>query len=145
MGLDGFSMGNLGLHAELTSAQMATQSEQLALRESEIKVKDVTKTAEDTGIKDKEGQDDDKSFLGDFGASYQDNEESSEEKNDSADKFFESKNPRDYSIRINYKTELIELYNNKDSNVVETIKANDLMNVVSRLDNPSGVLVNRKI
>lgn len=148
MGLDGFSMGNLGLNAELTSAQMATQAEQLAMKESEIKIKDVTKMAEDAGVKRK---DEDSENKNPFEDNLSDNQESDEnkgkdEKNDkSAEKFFESKNPRDFSLRINYTTELIELYNNKEEDVLETINATDLMNVISRLDNPSGILVNRKI
>src|SRR5574344_721769 len=33
MGLDGFSMSNLGLHRDLTSAQMASQAEQIVQKE----------------------------------------------------------------------------------------------------------------
>ena len=54
MGLDGLSMGNLGLHKEVTSAQMANQAEQLANRESGFKVKDVVSIDKEAGIEVKE-------------------------------------------------------------------------------------------
>lgn len=150
MGIDGFSMGNLGINADMTSAQMATQSEQLALRDSEIKVKDVTESAEEDGVKRKEEESEEKnSFEDGFKQKQREDETESENDDEKADDFiaknFENKNPRDFSLRINYKTELVELYNNKEEQILETINAKDLMGVISKLDSASGVLVNRKI
>ncbi len=147
MGLDGFSMGNLGLNADMTSAQMVNQAEQIK-KESEIKIKDVTETAEDSGVKRKE--DDDESNNEDFSGSFKEkegNSDESENENDNLlnEKDFENTNPKEFSIRINSETELIELLRNEDKKVLETIKAEDLMKLISKLDNASGILVNRKI
>lgn len=149
MGLDGFSMGNLGLNADMTSAQMAAQSEQLALKESEIKIKDVTEMAEDTEVKRKEEDSDGQNFFDDGFGKKKNKQDTNENKDENDEELlkrsFENKNPRDFALRINYTTELIELYNSKDEEIIETIQAKDLIDVVSKLDNASGVLVNRKI
>lgn len=155
MSLDGFSMGNLGLVTDMTSAQMASQVEHLLLKESEIKIKDVEESAEEQGVKRKEqnseenqsknkrkkkkndlpGLDDlDESFFG-----------SDETSGYVTEKDFENKDPKEFSVRINPETEVVELYSVKEGKVLETISAKDLMNLISKLDNASGILVNRKI
>ena len=150
MGLDGFSMGNLGLNADLTSAQMANQAEQIARKESEIKVKNVNEAAEDGGVKRKEHEEEEQNLFDDGFK-----KEDEEEKNDEAEeisnqsvlseKDLEDKDLKEFAVRINSKTNLIELFNKKDEKVFETIKAEDLMYLISKLDSASGVLVNRKI
>lgn len=147
MGLDGFSMGNLGLNADMTSAQMAAQAEQIALKESEIKIKDVTELFEGELVKRKEEQSDENNAREEDSKKKQEDEDESEKSEEylEIEKKIENQNPKEFSLRINYATKLIELYNNKEEQVLETIKAEDLMNVVSKLDSVSGVLVNRKI
>lgn len=145
MGLDGFSMGNLGLNSDLTSIQMANQVEQLAQKGNEVKIKDVTASAEDGGVKRREEESDEKNQFND--GFREQNHENSEDENKNAliEKDFENKDPREFSVRINPETELIELFNNKDEKILETITAQDLMGLISKLDNASGILVNRKI
>lgn len=141
MGLDGFSMGNLGLNAELTSIQMASQMEQLAQKGSEFKIKDVTESAEKDSIKQKE-EDDAKNQFND---GFTENKNNEDENKNALVEDIETKDPKEFSVRINPETELIELFNSKDEQVLETISATDLMQVVSKLDGASGILVNRKI
>jgi len=145
MGLDGFSMGNLGLSTDMTSAQMANQAEQIARKESEIKIKNINEMAEDGGVKRKENQDDDKNQFDDGFEGKKDNTEENENQSVLSEKDLENKDFKEFSVRINPKTELIELFSNKDEKVLETITAEDLMYLVSKLDSASGVLVNRKI
>lgn len=149
MGLDGFSMGNLGLNTDLTSAQMANQAEQIARKESEIKVKNINESAEDGGVKRKEHQDEEQNQFDDGFKEEKDETELEEIPIQSqsvlSEKDFENRDPKEFSVRINSQTELIELYNNKDQKVLETIRAEDLMYLISKLDSASGVLVNRKI
>lgn len=147
MGLDGFSMGNLGLNTEMTSAQMTNQAEHIALKESEIKIKDVTELAEDNGVRRKEDEEDSngKNSFDDGFKKKNNNNEENEKQNILNEIDFENKNPNEFSVRINPETELIELFNNKDEQILETITAKDLMELISKLDNASGVLVNRKI
>lgn len=146
MGLDGFSMGNLGINADLTSAQMANQAEQIARKESEIKIKDVTESAEDEGVKRKKEQSEQDNFNDGFKKNEEESEEQQEENKSSFKQIdFENKNPKEFSIRINPKTDMVELFNNKEEKILETMSAQDLMELVSKLDSASGVLVNRKI
>ncbi len=145
MGLDGFSMGNLGLNPELTSAQMANQAEQIARKESEIKIKDVTESAKEEGIKRKD-KGPEKDNKDDSKKKKEDSEESQDDSENNLEKIdFEKVNPKEYSIRINSNTDLVELYNTKEDRAIETMSAQDLMFLISKLDSASGVIVNRKI
>lgn len=146
MGLDGFSMSNLGLHKEMTSAQMANHAEQLASKGLEFKIKDVANIAEKKGIKMRE-----EGFSG-GGETFEDGlpqEAEDDEENEAElkqiEQEFEQKDPKEFSVRINPKTEMVELYNNKSKKIIETINAEDLMELMSKLDHASGVLVNKKI
>lgn len=150
MGLDGFSMGNLGLNADLTSAQMANQAEHLAKKENEIKIKDVTQLADDQGVKrkDEEANDPKEQFNDGFRKKKQELQESEKEKAIYAilnEKDLENKDPKDFSIRINSATDMIELFNNKNEKILETISAKDLMELMSKLNSAAGILVNKKI
>jgi hypothetical protein len=147
MGLDGFSMGNLGLNADLTSAQMANQAEQIARKESAVKIKDVTKSDKDHGVKRKEKEDEEKNQFDDgFKKKKEDTEEEeTENQNVLSEKKFNFENTKEFSIRINPETDLVELVNKKEEKVLETMSANDLMYLISKMDSASGVLFNRKI
>ena len=143
MGLDGLSMGNLGLHKEVTSAQMANQAEQLANRESGFKVKDVVSIDKEAGIEVKEDGSNKNEFFEQNFKEDEDGENSFGEKFD--EKTFEKKDPKEFSVRVNPATDMIELYNNKEKKTVETISATELMQLISKLDSASGIIVNRKI
>lgn len=147
MGLDGFSMANLGLNSDLTSAQMANQAEKLAQKGTEFKIKDVSELAQEGGVKRREEQSD--NGKNHFNDGFKDKKKNDDDKNEKQDalseKDFENKDPREFSVRINPETELVELFNNKNEKILETITATDLMSLISKLDNASGILVNRKI
>lgn len=150
MGLDGFSMGNLGLNADMTSAQMATQVEHLAQKETKFKIKDVEEAVQDQGVKRKEEEeesDNQNQFNDGFKKKDDDNKEEEDNNTRStlSDKDFGNKDPKEFAVRINPKTELVELFNNKEEKILETISPKDLMELISKLDSASGVLVNRKI
>lgn len=159
MGLDGFSMGNLGLKPELTSAQMANQAEQLAQKESEFKIKDVTNLAKDNGVKRKEESENGQNHQFNDGFKKTEEDEDSEENlsedgldyiqdyspSSLSEKEFENRNPKDFYLQVNSQTEMVELVSSRDGKILETINANDLMGVISKLNSASGILVNRKI
>lgn len=143
MGIDGFSMGNLGLNNDLTSVQMATQAEQLAQKGNEFIIKDVKEMAEDGGVKRKEeNAESEEKNNSRFKKKKNQNED---EKNYLAEQELENKDPKEFSVRLNPQTELVELYNTKDEKVLQTIPPKDLMELISKLDSASGILVNRKI
>lgn len=147
MGIDGFSMGALGLNTDLSSTQLAAQADIIADKEFEIKVKDVDESAEEQAIKEKNHQKD--KNKKDKKQQNQDSDfQDEEEENDSLGlvsvKDFEN-NPKEFGIRINTQTEMIELYSTVDKRIMETISADDLMHLIAKLDSASGILVNRKI
>src|SRR5574344_2091058 len=121
MGLDGFSMGNLGLNTELTPTQLASQVEFSTQKEAEIKIRDPEQSAEDAAVKEKQEQ-----------------EKQRKQK-------FESKDVKEFSIKLNPQTETVEIYNRETGRTLETMNAKDLSHLVSKLDTASGVLINRKI
>lgn len=142
MGIDGFSMGNLGLSNEMTSVQMATQAEQLAQKGNEFIIKDVKEMVEDGGVKRKEEDAESEEKGNRFNKKKNKREE---DKNQLTENEFEDKDPKEFSVRLNPETELVELYNTKDEKVLQTIPPKDLMELISKLDSASGILVNRKI
>ena len=149
MGLDGFSMSNLGLPERLTSAQMADRAEQLATQGTEYKIKDSTQLATQNGVQRKE------SDSGGFTPGYSGNfrkkkgEESENDENKNQEILnqvnFEEKDSKDFSVKVNPETETIELYSLKNQKIVETISADDLRDLILKLDDASGVFVNKKI
>lgn len=146
MGLDGFSMANLGLNSDLTSAQMANQVEKLAQKGTEFKIKDVSELAQEGGVKRREEQQEGKNNFNKGSKEKKKNDDDKNLKQDVlSEKDFENKDPREFSVRINPDTELVELFNNKNEKILETITPTDLMSLISKLDNASGILVNRKI
>lgn len=144
MGLDGFSMGNLGLNIDLTSAQMANQAEQLAQKGLEPKVQNIIEASKENGIKSNEEKPDGKNQFQD-GFREKKKDDNPEEQKLIVEKSFDNKNSKEFSIRINSETGFIELFNNKDETILEVINAQDLMEVISKMDSASGILVNRKI
>lgn len=143
MGLDGFSMGNLGLNTDMTSVQMASHVEHLAKKESEFKIKDISELAEQNLVTRREERSGGKDQYSGDSRKKKDNDVENQDVLSEID--FENKDPREFSVRINPETELVELFNTKDEKILETITAKDLMGLISKLDNASGVLVNRKI
>lgn len=146
MGLDGFSISVLGLNTDLTSAQMANQAEHLAQKGTEFKIKNVEEAVQDKGVTIK----DENSQQQEFNDGFKKDEDETEENGSGSTSFlsekdFENKNPKDFSVRINPLTDMVELFSNKEERVLETISAKDLMGLISKLSNASGVLVNRKI
>lgn len=145
MGLDGFSMGNLGLHKEVTSAQMANQAEQLATRGSEFKIRDISNIGDKKGIeRKKEGSGNNQETFKD-GFLNKQGEEENPFLEQMAQEDFEKADPKEFSVRVNPRTEMVELYNNQSNKIIETISAEDLMGLLSKLDSASGILVNKKI
>jgi len=142
--VDGFSISNIRGTNESTSAQMANQAEQLAGKGLEFKIKDVGQLTNQKGISRKKDDEQSGTEFED-GLPQNDNSETDNEKERMSEREFAQKDPKEFSVRINPRSEMIELYNNKDSRVVETISAGDLMELISKLDSASGILVNRKI
>lgn len=158
MGLDGFSMGNLGL-TELTSAQMSNQAEQMAQKDSQIMIKSISETEKDGIVKRKKEEEEEEKehpFEDGFTETNDADEEAEEEDGEKPDEKsvnktaareidFDSNNIKNFSLRLNSATNRVELLNKIDNKVLEDIKPEELMYIISKLDSASGVLINRKI
>lgn len=157
MALDGFSIKQVGLGQDNTSAQMARATE--AAIKTGLKGKSVSnieKTSDTDSVqvnKDGKGQ-------GQAGGRQrpegdQDNTENLEEGKTAYVVDVKGAKPRDLeyykqfsdklAIRMNKRTESIELYDKDSKKTVETISAEDLIKLIEHLKISSGVLVNRKI
>ena len=157
MGLDGFSISDLRMRKEPTSAQYANTVERHVAEGADVKIKDVGEMSKDGEIKRKEENDESRKeknknkkqenfddFFEDTTGQSSANLFEKEKEEDFVDPF-KDKNIRDYAVRINSKTEMIELYNKIDKKVVETITAEELMQLIEKMKSASGILVNKKI
>lgn len=137
MGLDGFSIANVGLPRKLTSAQLANNAESLALKGSEWSIKNVDGLAKKQAAVREEEQLENEG--GTYYLSQQDNEE---EKEDDSQ---QNEPQKKFLVKLNPKTNLIELYDLENDIILETITPSDLINLVTNLKSPSGIFVNKKI
>lgn len=139
MGLDGFSISNLGLHKEFTSAQLASNADALAKKGTEFSIKNVDGLAKKQKVSEKDSDDDsDNPEL----SYYEDDEDNDNEENEDSENQDEA---RRYSVKINNSSQLIELIDTENNQIIETISPNDLIKLVSKLNSTSGILVNREI
>jgi uncharacterized FlaG/YvyC family protein len=156
MGLDGFSISDLRMRKEPTSAQYANTVERHVNEGADVKIKDVGEMSKDGEIRRKEENDENKKnknkkqenfedFFEDTTGQSSDAELIDTEKEEDFVDPFKDKNIRDFAVRINSKTEMIELYNKIDKKVIETITAEELMQLISKMKSASGILVNKKI
>lgn len=147
MGLDGFSMANLGLYNRLTSAQMSNEAESVAARGGENQIKSIDAMGKRPGIERKDtdyketgGQ----AFLGgDTGT--EDNTEVLPEPEFEIDEDDPEHSPGRFEIRVNDEADIVELYDNYLQMTVQRLTAQDLLSMVKKFSDPAGVLVNKKI
>lgn len=148
MGIDGFSMGNLGLNADLTAAQTAGQAQLEAQKEAEVKVKQLDSSNKEDGVKrkkDDEGSNSQSEYEENDSNDEPQEDDEHQEKSNLKDEDFKDANFKKFKIRVNQASDKIELVNKDNEKVIEEIKAKELMNVMSKLDYASGVFVNKKI
>ncbi|MCQ2788913.1 MAG: hypothetical protein MJ229_00905 [bacterium] len=143
MGLDGFSMGSIGLNPELASAQAIGQTEFEAMKEGKIEVKSINKSADKDGIKEK-----DKDAHSE-GQKEQENDENNpnQEELEKQEKLLslEKESLKGYTMRVNTKNNTIELYNENENRVLDTIDADNLVKVMSKLNHAAGAFINKKV
>lgn len=170
MSVDGFSMANLGLPKDITSAQMAASTEQAVLNASERVVgkidRALNKKIDNNTDEEKEKN---KFFEDGFQDDDEDDDENSEDENQenaketslNANEVFDDgiarkkrnqrykppviKDPENITIRFNNDLNNIELYNIVTNKTVESIDTEDFVNMVNKLDYNSGIFVNKNI
>ena len=155
MGIDGFSLANLGLNKNLSSAQLANEAERTARQSLENQIAD----ADGVGKIEKAGRKDpDAAFNGTIPFIPDDQKENEE---DSEDKQEESQNSEaqqildendddvdeeysKYHFRFN-KDEMIEIYDAEKNEVIKTISPEDASKALVNLSKIPGLFVNRKV
>lgn len=152
MGIDGFSMSNLGLNRNLTSAQLANEAEMTANQALENQIADV----DGVGKKEKAGRKDpDAAFNGTIPfigePKEKDDEESSneQEKESPQEQQMSSNDEEDddgnqYHFKLNNEG-LIEVWDSTTDSVVKTISPEDASNTLLHMSKIPGIFVNKEI
>ena len=156
MALDGFSIRQVGLGQDNTSAQMAANTEH-EIRQS-LSTKNVDQIAQTDSEKavtlDEEKEKDNPKKKAKKKGKKKKNNDNTEEAytvdvNSTTDSVidldFYAKFSDKLGIRLNKFSDVIELYNKETEKTVEAITAQDLIKIVDRLKISSGILVNKKI
>jgi len=156
MALDGFSLRQVGLGQDNTSAQMAANTEheirqslatknvdQIANTDSEKAVTLDEENEKETPAKRKKQKNKKKKENQESEEAYTIEIES--QQGDLTDLEFYTKFSDKLRIRLNKFSEVIELYNKDTEKTVETITVKDLIKLTDKLRISSGILVNRKI
>lgn len=156
MALDGFSLRQVGLGQDKTSAHMAMNTEHSIKQNLGFKSVDQIASAEgekaikldDENEKDKEKKKKSKKKSSKKAKIKSEDSYTLASDNLSAnvkDLDFYTKFSDKLGIRMNKNTEVIELFNKETNKVVETISTSDLIKLIDKLKISSGVLVNKKI
>lgn len=155
MGLDGFSMSNLGLNRNLTSAQMANEADVIARQSLENQMADV----DGIGKKEKVGKkDEDAAFNGmvpfigepkkdDDEEAQEENpqqEESQTEEDSSQSEVIDDEDADNLHFRLNAENK-IEIWDNEKKQVIKTISPEEAANVLHNFAQAPGIFVNREI
>lgn len=166
MSVDGFSMSSLGLPKDITSAQVAASTEQAVLNSSEKVVGKIdgvlNKRVDDNTEEEKE-----KNQYFEDGFQKDDDDEGEDEEQEenhhesslNPDEVFNDgiekkkrkyqapiiKDPENITIRFNNDLNNIELYNIVTNKTVESIKTDEFVDMINKLDYNSGIFVNKNI
>ena len=152
MGLDGFSMSNLGLNRNLTSAQLANVAEDTARQSLDNQIADV----DGVGKREKVGKkDEDAAFNGTVPFIGKNKDEEPDE-NETQDENEDIVDAEDYEIedeeeekdnyRFKYNNDgLIEIWDVSQNSLIKTITPEEATNVCANFSKMPGILVNREI
>ena len=157
MGLDGFSIANLGLNKNLTSAQLANEAEATARQSLENQIADV----DGIGKKEKVGKkDEDAAFNGmvpfianpkdEDEESQQQEEQSSEENTDSVEESpvddigDEDDEAHKYHFKFS-KDNMIEVWDSEKKELIKTISPESATKVFHNFSKVPGIFINSEI
>ena len=148
MGMDGLSMANTGALKESTSADFANRTEQSMQADKTNDPKQIQTLSTNRRIREKDEDED---------APKQQSSEKEEEFEDGlvevpedplGEEFDveELENPnKDFYVKLNSKSDIIELYDSATDRLIETISGNELQELVLKLNMASGIFVNKKV
>ncbi len=137
MPLDGLSFSNSGLQRILSPAEIAEQTAQLAQNQAETAVKKLDKKPKAENNLDLDKEDEQNRDL--------QGRDSEEEAKDESKGNSEKEISKKYKVKFNPVTDMVELIDKYSGAIVETITPEDLVNLVAKSINPSGILIDREI
>ncbi|MBQ3311340.1 hypothetical protein IJG72_04610 [bacterium] len=154
MALDGFSMANLGMPKDITSAQALASTEQ-QMAENGGKIVNKIDRALNKKINNEEEKQHKRQYFEDGFKEKKDDEEDDEENSEKEsleEENLEQKkennsklNSKDLVVRYNNINDKIELYNKNTKKTEETIKPKDFVEMITKLDYNSGILLDKSI
>lgn len=143
MGMDGLSMANTGMLREATSRDYAIQTEEHVIQDdmnkqvgklsTQMKVKEDGHNGGDA--QGKENKDDE-------AASFESSEDNQEEKLEIPQEELEN---HTFYVKISKDGEIFELYDKESDRLVEKINAQEINQLMLKLNMASGILVNRSV
>lgn len=159
MSVDGFSMASFNLPKDVTSAQAAATAEQVVFSGNDKVVGKIDKALNKKINNDEEKSNQNKYFEDAYEDSKDEDEDEKDESSESGvnkDEKISLKNAKKYkklvindpenvTIKINNKSDRIELYNKSTNKIIESIKAQDFLEMINKLDYNSGIMVNLNI
>lgn len=149
MGMDGLSIANTGVVKEQTSAEYTSRVEQSVASDATNSFQQVQGLANNQRVREKEeGENGNKQQQAmQQQEEFQDGlvEENPEEENADFDvEDFENPN-KEFYVKLNIKDDIIELYDNANDRLIETISGSELGELVKKLNMASGIFVNKKV
>ncbi len=153
MGIDGFSMSNLGLNRNMNSSQLASEAEATAKQALENQIADV----DGVGKKEKAGRKDPDAafngtipFVGEPKEQEEENQDSQED--DSSQSQAEQISVDDdsdeegsqYHFKMNDEG-MIEVWDSDTNEVVKTISPEDASNTLLHISKAPGIFVNKEV
>ena len=163
MGVDGFSMASIGMPKDITSAQAAATTEQQVVNADEKVVNRIDRALNkrinndeekehknqyfDDGFQEDDEEDEDENENSEESENSEELPAETDENNQNVKKYkpYEIKDPENVIVRYNNVNDKVELYNKATKKAVETIRPKDFVEMITKLDYNSGILVNKKI
>jgi uncharacterized FlaG/YvyC family protein len=138
MGLDGLSVSNLGLFKSVSPAEVMQEAAKLAQAQADQSIKKINESDSAALNPDKENKDEATNYEGRENKG-ENNEESNDNNNLQEEKF------KKYKVHFNRITDMVELIDNSTGRIMETIAPNDLVLLISKSKNPSGILIDKEV
>lgn len=151
MGMDGLSMSNTGMLREATSRDLAAQTEEAIHKEDKNKQVDKLQTkmrVKEDGHKgsDAEGEKKENEDEDDEASVYESSEDTEKENEVETLKIAdEDLENHTFYVRITKDGETFELYDKESERLVEKISAQEINQLMLKLNMASGILVNRSV
>lgn len=149
MGMDGLSMANTGMLREATSGELAAKTKeaihkddnnkQVDQLETQMRVKEDGHNSSKEERKKKDDEEDDEASV------YEPETEISQDKQESVKFSDEDLENHTFYVKISKDGNIFELYDKESERLIEKISAEEINQLMLKLNMASGILVNRSV